>query len=664
MPHQLRRVNQNNQNRIDNENGTDIKTKTTYLGISQPISISGPDETDIVLSKKLDEYLQANGYFETEEEMNLRLKVLCKINAYVKKWVQLVSRRRQMPESEIQQVGGKLFTFGSYRLNVHTRGADIDSLCVAPRHVNRNDFFTSFYEMLAEDPNVAELRQVQEAFVPVIKLKYYGIEMDMLFARLALPRVPEEQQLNDDFILKNLDEKSVRSLNGCRVADEILKLVPNVSTFTYALRAIKLWARNHGIYSNVLGYLGGVSWAILVARTCQLYPNAGPATLVQKFFLLYTQWEWPNPVVLKDTEVLYAREMPSLQELVFDPRSRPGDRFHLMPIVTPAFPQQNSTFNVTKSSLKIITNEIEEGLLITDSIFNGKADWSALFEEVNFFTRYRHYLALLCVSASEQDELVWCGLVESKIRLLVASLDRRKSVKVCHVHTKHYQPRNDPFPVHIPLSNPRCRVWFVGLDFNKAVSRKIDIQHEIQSFLDLLNNLATTQNIYVEGMSLIPHYLRKVELGRWLNVDDLTRGRNAMKRKCLAVSDNQNIAVALANKARSEPSSFSSLHSLESASPSTSSSGTETKKVENLSVASSSGNLLLSGDEQIRVASFQLGEDQIHHRKRRAEMSVDDECESAHIKLSPSPSSNVLSSDTKEVESERGSQNTSASFSI
>ncbi|VDN04142.1 unnamed protein product, partial [Onchocerca ochengi] len=45
-----------------------------------------------------------------------------------------------------------------------------------------------------------------------------------------------------------------------------------------------------GIYSNVLGYLGGVSWAILVARTCQLYPNIGPARLVQKFFLLYSKW--------------------------------------------------------------------------------------------------------------------------------------------------------------------------------------------------------------------------------------------------------------------------------------------------------------------------------------------------------------------------------------
>lgn len=27
-----------------------------------------------------------------------------------------------MPPSEVEKVGGKLFVFGSYRLNVHTRG--------------------------------------------------------------------------------------------------------------------------------------------------------------------------------------------------------------------------------------------------------------------------------------------------------------------------------------------------------------------------------------------------------------------------------------------------------------------------------------------------------------------------------------------------------------
>ena len=38
--------------------------------------------------------------------------------------------------------------------------------------------------------------------------------MDLLFARLALPEVPEDLNLLDENLLKNLDQKCVRSLNG------------------------------------------------------------------------------------------------------------------------------------------------------------------------------------------------------------------------------------------------------------------------------------------------------------------------------------------------------------------------------------------------------------------------------------------------------------------
>lgn len=61
---------------------------------------------------------------------------------------------------------------------------------------------------------------------------------------LLLPNIDIFQvDLMDDQILKNLDEKCVRSLNGCRVTDEILNQVPTRVSFRLALRAIKLWAK-------------------------------------------------------------------------------------------------------------------------------------------------------------------------------------------------------------------------------------------------------------------------------------------------------------------------------------------------------------------------------------------------------------------------------------
>ncbi len=79
--------------------------------------------------------------------------------------------------------------------------------------------------------------------------------MDLLFARLALPTLPSNLNLLDMTLLKNLDQRCVRSLNGCRVTDSILSLVPNKDTFRLALRAIKLWAKSECPSLSVILYL-------------------------------------------------------------------------------------------------------------------------------------------------------------------------------------------------------------------------------------------------------------------------------------------------------------------------------------------------------------------------------------------------------------------------
>lgn len=289
-------------------------------------------------------------------------------------------------------VGGKIFTFGSYRLGVHTKGADIDALCVAPRHVERSDFFQSFFEKLKHQDGIRNLRAVEDAFVPVIKFEFDGIEIDLVFARLAIQTISDNLDLRDDSRLRSLDIRCIRSLNGCRVTDEILHLVPNKETFRLTLRAVKLWAKRRGIYSNMLGFLGGVSWAMLVARTCQLYPNAAASTLVHKFFLVFSKWEWPNPVLLKQPEE------SNLNLPVWDPRVNPSDRYHLMPIITPAYPQQNSTYNVSTSTRTVMVEEFKQGLAVTDEILQGKSDWSKLLEPPNFFQKYRYLnFCIVCV---------------------------------------------------------------------------------------------------------------------------------------------------------------------------------------------------------------------------------------------------------------------------
>lgn len=130
-----------------------------------------------------------------------------------------------------------------YKL-IHFLGSDIDTLVVVPKHVTREDFFNVLENMLRQRPEVGELAPVPDAFVPIIKFKWDSISIDLIFGRLALPRVPMDLELADSSILKGLDEACLKSLNGPRVTDEILRLVPNSSVFKHALRAVKLCAKS------------------------------------------------------------------------------------------------------------------------------------------------------------------------------------------------------------------------------------------------------------------------------------------------------------------------------------------------------------------------------------------------------------------------------------
>uniref|UniRef100_A0AAR2JVT8 polynucleotide adenylyltransferase n=1 Tax=Pygocentrus nattereri TaxID=42514 RepID=A0AAR2JVT8_PYGNA len=482
---------------------------TKHYGITSPISLALPKESDLALTQKLTEALKPFGVFEEELELQRRILVLGKLNTLVKEWIREISESKNIPASLIDNVGGKIFTFGSYRLGVHTKGADIDALCVAPRHVERTDFFSSFYEKLKEQEEVKDLRAVEEAFVPVIKLSFDGIEIDILFARLALQTIPENLDLRDDGLLKNLDIRCIRSLNGCRVTDEILHLVPNIENFRLTLRAIKLWAKRHNIYSNILGFLGGVSWAMLVARTCQLYPNAVASTLVHKFFLVFSKWEWPNPVLLKQPEDC------NLNLPVWDPRVTPSDRYHLMPIITPAYPQQNSTYNVSVSTRNIMVEEFKQGLAITDEILQNKADWSKLFEAPNFFQKYKYVLNCLSLRLRLMRHVSnRVGLVESKIRILVGNLEKNEFITLAHVN-----PQSFPGPKEGSEKEEFSTMWVIGIDFKKMEGSEhlnVDLTFDIQSFTDTVYRQAISSKMFEPDMKITAMHVKRKQLHQLL----------------------------------------------------------------------------------------------------------------------------------------------------
>jgi poly(A) polymerase len=229
--------------------------------------------------------------------------------AFVKK----VSKSQGLPDSVANSAGGKIFTFGSFRLGVFGPGSDIDTLVVAPKNITRDDFFEYFPNLLVEmsPPGaITDLTPVVDSFVPIIKFEYSGISIDLIFSRLAaVNQVPLSLDLQDNGLLKGLDDTDLRSVNGTRVTDAILQLVPQQAVFRTALRGIKLWAQRRAVYANIMGFPGGVAWAMLVARVCQLYPKATSSTIVLKFFRIMEKWQWPTPVLLRPIESPHGQQI-------------------------------------------------------------------------------------------------------------------------------------------------------------------------------------------------------------------------------------------------------------------------------------------------------------------------------------------------------------------
>ncbi|CAF1339304.1 unnamed protein product, partial [Adineta steineri] len=147
--------NNNNNNNNDNNNS---QTPVRSFGITQPISTKYPDPQDYMTTKSLEDTLRSYDYFESSDELSHRVQVMAKLNVLVREWIRNVSLAKNIPAESADSVGGRVHTFGSYRLGVHSKGGDIDTLLIAPRHIDRTDFFSSFVEFLRRQPEVRDLR--------------------------------------------------------------------------------------------------------------------------------------------------------------------------------------------------------------------------------------------------------------------------------------------------------------------------------------------------------------------------------------------------------------------------------------------------------------------------------------------------------------------------
>jgi poly(A) polymerase len=107
-----------------------------HWGVTGSISFARPTEEEVAANGALIEELKSQGSFESAEESQRRfylmptscilicgrVKVLAELQQLTIEFVRKVSLNKNMTESMATEAGGKIFTFGSYRLGVYGPG--------------------------------------------------------------------------------------------------------------------------------------------------------------------------------------------------------------------------------------------------------------------------------------------------------------------------------------------------------------------------------------------------------------------------------------------------------------------------------------------------------------------------------------------------------------
>lgn len=91
-------------------------------GVSPPISTALPEQNDIDKNAELIEELKRENNYETQEETKKRMATLSLLQRCLVEFIKTVSRMQRLPDAQIEQFGGKIYPYGSYRLGVYGPG--------------------------------------------------------------------------------------------------------------------------------------------------------------------------------------------------------------------------------------------------------------------------------------------------------------------------------------------------------------------------------------------------------------------------------------------------------------------------------------------------------------------------------------------------------------
>mmetsp|Transcript_247 Transcript_247/g.449 ORF Transcript_247/g.449 Transcript_247/m.449 type:complete len:577 (+) Transcript_247:96-1826(+) len=386
------------------------------------ISEKEPSEKEKQLNEKLRSFLKEKNLFPTKESERKKQEALIGMKNLIEEFIIQTGVEQGLTREDAKKRGFMMRTSGSYRLDVHTPESDIDIIIIFPRNIKKEHCFTIFKKLLDDDELATDIVPVEKATVPVIKLEYGGVELDLLFAFLPYDYIDESIDLYGDEIVEKMKGRENRkAINGPRVAKALLDLVPNTDTFRLAYRGIKLWAQSRHVYANPVGFPAGIAWGLMLARICRLYPRANAAMIYKNFFKIFSKWQWTNnPCTLNDN---YIGTTDLIRNEVWPNTMNTGWN-EIMPVITPAYPRMNSTYNITDTTYKVLVDEWTRGAEIMDLIRQEKLEWDALFEPSEIYVRFKNYIEITWSAENEEDLKSWDGFLKSRVRFYFSEKER------------------------------------------------------------------------------------------------------------------------------------------------------------------------------------------------------------------------------------------------
>ncbi|CDW77806.1 poly polymerase gamma [Stylonychia lemnae] len=469
-----------------------------------------------------------------------RYEALQKLKEIINQWqIDHAVNVRKINQQEAQKRQSCLLPFGSYEMGVHFPDTDMDLICVFPQYILQEDFFNTFKTFITSQKDVENVIDVVDARVPILKLKFMGNQIDLLYAcidpKLLNEQVKIQKIIKDEQVFNKLNQVSQNSLNGLKATQNLIKSVPNPRKFKIFLRCIKLWAQRRGIYSNTFGYLGGISYAILVAKICQDHPDLELVDLVHKFFEVYSEWKWFDPVFIKIGKKKDNTKLDLNKLQVLDAYSQ-----DIMPILTPNTNPKNSAYRVCQltfdticselyrgkqilkqlapSTLKVIKQpdeqeesipqtqtdnqeEIKGGDLLQQQILTTstislpkKICWTKLFQRFRFFGNYNHFIRVDVLSTDESGHLKWQGYVESQLRRLIQLFQDVEQIQGLRIYPRALSrdetrdTMNDQFKC--------CDSYFIGIKFNETGSQaSVNLREQVINFCNFLEIGRVTKQI-------------------------------------------------------------------------------------------------------------------------------------------------------------------------